>query len=52
MSSLLITAATEFLCPISACSYLGYQIFKDHLINFLFYLFIFLKAKYFCLSLD
>lgn len=36
MACLLITAVTEFLCAISACSYLGYQIFKKHLINSFF----------------
>lgn len=34
MACLLIAVVTEFLCAISARSYLGYQIFKDHLIFF------------------
>lgn len=33
MTCLLITAVTEFFCAVSPCSYLGYQIFNDHLIK-------------------
>lgn len=33
MTCLLIIAVTEFLSAMSACSYLGYQIFNDHLMK-------------------